>query len=213
MHLRRYGHETFHEKVKMLPVLATRSRPPSFRIAAMAASPENPYSLRHRACGFRARAYSAPRNDELSRSRDAIASGSLFKRQERNPQYEGGEAPKGAVVRCPHRRVRARPQRRTLASRRSTAVFAAQINATAKLRATFPGTCARQSAACCPNPAEAPRGPVIVPAEMMPEPPGDRVRIPPAGHRIPLRKQDRIRMRPSLERDTALYLVPRLRSI
>jgi hypothetical protein len=82
---------------------------------------------------------------------------------------EGG-APKGAAV-CPHlflfallaKSAKAVADARhadecchslalsgALASRRSTAVFAAQINATAKFRATFPGTCARRTPLAVP---------------------------------------------------------------
>jgi hypothetical protein len=76
-------------------------------------------------------------------------------------------------------RARQRPRRGPLAYRRSAAVLAAQINATAQPRPCFPrlataGVTRVRDRSC----SGAPRGPVIVPAEPMPGPPGGRVTSP-----------------------------------
>ena len=69
--------------------------------------------------------------------------------------------------------------RRGLASRRSTAALAAQINATAQPRPRFLGrTAPGVSRQPLSQSSETPRAPVLVPAETMPGPPGSRVTSP-----------------------------------
>ena len=69
--------------------------------------------------------------------------------------------------------------RRGLASRRSTAALAAQINATAQPRPRFLGrTAPGVSRQPLSQSSETPRAPVLVPAETMPGPPGSGVTSP-----------------------------------
>ena len=73
----------------------------------------------------------------------------------------------------------ARKIRRGLASRRSTAALATQINAMAQSRPCFLG---RAASGRYPPPlsqsSEAPRGPVVMPADSIPGPPGSGVTSP-----------------------------------
>jgi hypothetical protein len=106
---------------------------------------------------------------------------------------KGGGAPTGAPPpSAPHwqtlpsvsARARTRLQREPLASRRSTAALATQINAMAQPRPCFLGRAKRGH---YPRPlsqsSEAPRRPVVMPADPMPGPPENGVTSPARGNR------------------------------
>jgi hypothetical protein len=110
------------------------------------------------------------------------------------------------TFRCCHLlvlRARQRSHRRPLAFRRSTAALATQINAMAQPRPCFLG---RTDVGRYPPPlsqsSEAPRGPVIMPADPMPRPPGSGVTSPARRNRTRSVFRCVSRARPFGERDS-----------
>jgi len=117
--------------------------------------------------------------DKRSRSRDAHASESCHAISTNGSPRRGGGAPTGApsigrTVGCG-----SGADRSPLASRRSTAALARQLNATAQPRPRFTRARGRR---CYPRRhsrlSEAPRAPVVMPAGSMPGPPGSGVTSP-----------------------------------
>ena len=114
-----------------------------------------------------------------SRSRDAPAPEFLQKPLQKVSPQRGGGAPTGAPSIGRTERMRQRAHRSPLASRRSTAALARQLNATAQPRPRFTRARGRR---CYPRRhsrlSEAPRAPVVMPAGSMPGPPGSGVTSP-----------------------------------
>jgi len=122
--------------------------------------------------------------DKRLRSRDASASESCHAIPKQalpaaSQTKKGGGAPIGAPSIGRIERMRQRADRSPLASRRSTAALATQINAMAQPRPRFT-LCRgrRRYRRHASRLSEAPRAPVIMPAGSMPGPPGSGVTSP-----------------------------------
>jgi hypothetical protein len=115
----------------------------------------------------------------MTHSRDASAPEFCLERNESLPPKRGSGAPTGAPPWPCLRSTAARLAIGALASRRSTAALATQINAMAQPRPCFLGRAKRGH---YPRPlsqsSEAPRRPVVMPADPMPGPPENGVTSP-----------------------------------